>query len=126
MKHRILITNYQKRGRKYGQPIPIRPALRIINNYDSRSAITIPVLPKVRPLFSFFYHARDRYYNFNERRCHAKREQGSARKAVTLLSFRFHSLVSFIHIYPAICRAVRTPPQNSAKAKEVRSGSGCP
>ena len=54
-----------------------------------------------------------------------KREQGSARKAVTLLSFRFHSLVSFIHIYPAICRAVRTPPQNSAKAKEVRSGSGC-
>ena len=53
MKHRILITNYQK-GRKYGQPIPIRPALRIINNYDSRSAITIPVLPKVRPLFSFF------------------------------------------------------------------------
>ena len=54
-----------------------------------------------------------------------KREQSSARKAVTLLSFRFHSLVSFIHIYPAICRAVRTPPQNSAKAKEVRSGSGC-
>ena len=53
MKHRILITNYQK-GRKHGQPIPIRPSLRIINNYDSRGAITIPVLPKVRPLFSFF------------------------------------------------------------------------
>ena len=52
MKHRILITNYQK-GRKHGQPIPIRPALCIINNYDSRGAITIPILPKVRPLFSF-------------------------------------------------------------------------
>ncbi len=109
MKHRILITNYQKRGRKYGQPIPIRPALRIINNYDSRGAITIPVLPKVRPLFSFFYHARDRYYNFNKRRCHAEREQSSARKAVTLLSFRFQSLVSVTHIYPAICRAVKPP-----------------
>ena len=53
MKHRILIINYQK-GRKHGQPIPIRPSLRIINNYDSWGAITIPVLPKVRPLFSFF------------------------------------------------------------------------
>ncbi len=51
MKHRILITNNQKRGRKHGQPIPIRPALRIINNYDSRGAITIPILPKVRTLF---------------------------------------------------------------------------
>ena len=66
MKHRILITNYQK-GRKHGQPIPIRPSLRIINNYDSRGAITIPVLPKVRPLLAF-YDARDRYYHFNKGR----------------------------------------------------------
>ncbi len=51
-----------------------------------------------------------------------KKRQSSAGKAVTLLSFRFHSLVSFIHIYPAICRAVRTPPQNSAKAKKLGRG----
>ena len=85
MKHRILITNNQK-GRKHGQPIPIRPALRIINNYDSRGAITIPILPKVRPLFSFLLCSGS-LLSFRQEKIRHKRKQSSACKAVTLFLF---------------------------------------
>ena len=86
MKHRILITNYQK-GRKHGQPIPIRPSLRIINNYDSWGAITIPVLPKVRPLFSFFIMLGIAII-ISTKEDTTQKKQSSACKAVTLFFSR--------------------------------------
>ncbi len=109
MKHKILITNYQKGGENMDNLFQYVLHYVLLTIMIVGALLLFPFFPKFVLFFSFFYHARDRYYNFNKRRCHAEREQSSARKAVTLLSFRFQSLVSVTHIYPAICRAV-TPP----------------